>query len=118
MPYRQEYIEPETAFEVTTPEDVTWTIYHTYGGNDIDSRRTFWYTTDIEEDEHFEFDIRDIQFDIPEFKELYISSTTTMERYAPDKYRRILQLALNTGAVHFDPDGLLVIGGASCRAHA
>jgi len=139
MPMRTEYVEPEVAFEVryqcseaviqqhcdAAPDNdrrdfddkggLTFEIYHTYKDNDFGSRCAFWYTTDIDEDEQFDFDIRDIFFHIPGFKELYTSSTNTLERYGPDRDQRILQLALDTDAVHFD-NGRLVIGGASCRA--
>lgn len=139
MPMRTEYVEPEVAFQVryqcseaviqqhcdaASDNDrrdfddkggLTFEIYHTYKDNDLGSRCEFWYTTDIDEDEQFDFDIRDIFFHIPGFKELYTSSTNTLERYGPDRDRRILQLALDTGAVHFD-NGRLVIGGALCRA--
>lgn len=49
------WIEPE---ELMTHNGVV--IYHTYKNDSADDRQSYWYTTDISDDEDFEFDVRDL----------------------------------------------------------
>ena len=92
-----QYIEPEVAFQVTTQTGGTWFIYHTYKNNDFEQGRvSFWYTTDPDESEEYEFDMR----------------------AAGNADRLILQMALDRGLVAFNDTGELVFNQAHVRSHA
>jgi len=110
-----QYIEPEVAFQVTTQTGGTWFIYHTYKNNDFEQGRvSFWYTTDPDESEEYEFDIRSLFFAPYHLdKEL-----TPMQRAAGNADRLILQMALDRGLVAFNDTGELVFNQAHVRSHA
>jgi len=95
-----QYVEPEVAFQVTNPEGKTWIIYYTYKNNNIKSRYDFWYTTDVQEREEFEFDIRCL---------LKLQDRLTpLQRYVSNSDQLLLQLGLSIGFVTFK-DNLLVL---------
>ena len=95
-----QYVEPEVAFQVTNSEGKTWIIYYTYKNNNIKSRYDFWYTTDVQEREEFEFDIRCL---------LKLQDRLTpLQRYGSNSDQLLLQLGLSIGFVTFK-DNLLVL---------
>lgn len=49
------WVEPELFF---THQGIS--IYHTYGNSDIDHRYENWFTTCVDENDGYEFDIRDL----------------------------------------------------------
>ncbi len=53
MPYREEYVEPEVFLEF---RDVV--IYRAYKNQQADEQLSYWYTTDHDENEEYEFDVR------------------------------------------------------------
>lgn len=112
-----QHIQPELAFTVTDTQGTEWDIYHVYKNNNFDGgRETFWYTTDIDEQEEYEFDIRNI-IRIPGIEE----TLTPLQRYGgavleSDGHHLMLQLALSTGGASFKHQKVVVTGGAACLA--
>jgi len=115
MPWVNEYVEPDVAFEVRTqcteeqvqqhcdaaPENdrrdfdnklgLNVAIYHAYKNGEAHCPLTYWYTTDEKEDDDFTFDIRWV----PNFKE-------------GDDHYVTLQSAVKHGLVRF-VDGKFVL---------
>ena len=115
MPWVNEYVEPEVAFEIrmqcteeqvqqhcdAAPENdrrdfdnrlgLNLNIYHVYKNQEMSNRLTYWYTTDEEEDDEYEFDIR------------------TLPNYEPgDDHYVALQSAVKHGLVRFVDDKLVL----------
>jgi hypothetical protein len=84
MPTKHVWVPPEVALR--TPQG---TIYHAYKDDDAERPLTYWYTTDENEDDAYEFDIRELP--------LYLAvSQKTSENHA-----RILRRAAARGEIEF-----------------
>ena len=66
MPWKHEWVPPEVAFYIHTPDDEDIPVFHAYKDNDHCERLCYWYTlhgeaqldTDDQDISHLEFDIR------------------------------------------------------------
>lgn len=83
MPYQTTRIPPELFLEHDGVK-----IYHTYRDGEADQRRSFWYTTDEDENENNEFDIRDINI-----------AVGRMGLVTEGDHKRVLKTAIERGII-------------------
>jgi hypothetical protein len=66
MPWNHEWVPPEVAFYIHTPDDEDIPVFHAYKNNEWNHRLSYWYTlhdgsyldADDQDISHLEFDIR------------------------------------------------------------
>ena len=66
MPWKHEWVPPEVAFYIQTPDDEDIPVFHAYKDNNYCERLCYWYTlhdgshldADDQDISHLEFDIR------------------------------------------------------------
>jgi hypothetical protein len=63
MPWKQEWVEPEIAFAIgedgESPKNLI-VVYHSYKDNWYHERYQYWFNLSNNDDEQYEFDIRDV----------------------------------------------------------
>jgi hypothetical protein len=88
MPTKYMWVPPEVMLR--TPQG---TIYHAYKDGEAERPLTYWYTTDENEDEAYEFDIRELPF------------YRAVSRKMRDNHARILEQAAANGEIKFPKGG-------------